>query len=283
MKLKHWILIGVGVVALITLICCTHIVQTGYTGIRVSFGQISDEPVLSGRLLITMPFVEHIYKVNNKQQDMVVRDRIWGETNDKTPVYADGVAVTYQISADRSVWIYQNVTNYTKNLITDSLVASAVKSAMAELSPQDVTVRDKIEPSVQDKLNVSLAGKYGAGTVFISKVTIDNMDFEEAYNSAIQAKSLATQERARVEIENETAVAKAEAEKRVSVLNAEAKAETVRIAAEAEANANHLIEESLTQRLIEAKIVDAWNGKLPTVLGSTSILSALEIFGNTEE
>ena len=199
-QFKNLIFLVVGVLLALTLIFNLHIIPTGYTGVRTTFGQIQPEPVQSGRLILTAPFVEHIYKVNNKQQDFKVSNKIWGETNDKTPVYANDVTVTYQIAADRSAWIYANVSDYTKNLLTESLVASAVKAAMVELSPADVTNRAKIEPLVLTRLNESLAGKYGADTVYICKVTIGDMDFEAAYNEAIQAKSIAAQEQARADI-----------------------------------------------------------------------------------
>lgn len=264
-------LVAVVFVALI-LLFNLHIIPTGYTGVKTTFGQIEENPVPSGRLIFTIPFVEHISRVNNKQQDYKVSDQIWGETDDKTPVYAKDVIVTYQIAADRSSWIYANVTDYTKNLITDSLVASAVKSAMVQLSPGDVTNRAKIEPLIQEMLAESLSDKYGEGTIYVNKVIVNDMDFESAYNDAIQAKSIAAQEQAKAEIVNQTAIAKAEADKRVSVLNAEAKAEQVRIAAEAEAEANRLIRESLTEELIELKKIEAWDGKLPGVYGGTGIL-----------
>lgn len=249
-----------------------HIIPTGYTGVRTTFGQIQPEPVQSGRLFFTVPFVERISKVNNKQQDFKVSNQIWGETDDKTPVYASDVTVTYQISVERSAWIYANVSDYTKSLLTESLVASAVKSAMVELAPGDVTNRSKIEPLILEKLQGSLDGKYGDGTVYVNKVIVGDMDFEAAYNDAIQAKSIAAQEQARAAIENQTAVAKAEADKQVALLKAEADAEKVRIAAEAEADANKKIQESLTDDLIELRKVEAWDGKLPTVMGSDNLL-----------
>ena len=55
-------------------------------------------------------------------------------------------------------------------------------------------------------------------------------------------------------------------------LRAEADAEKVRIAAQAQAEANRLIQQSLTQELIEMKKVEAWDGKLPTVMGSDTLL-----------
>lgn len=258
----------VAVFVALLLVLNVHIIPTGYTGVRVRLGQIQKEPVQSGQLLFTMPFVERIYRVNNKQQELLTEVQIWGETDDKTPVYAAEVSVTYQIMPGRSVWIYTNVSDYTRSLLSEGLIASAVKSAMVELSPEDVTNRSRIEPLVQSKLEESLAGKYGEGTVEVRKVVIGDMDFEEAYNQAIQAKSIAAQQKAKAAIENQTAIEKAQAEKQVALLKAQAKAEKVRIAAEAEAEANKKIQESLSEELIEVRKIEAWDGKLPGVMGS---------------
>ena len=271
-QFKNLIFLVLLVLIVTVVIPSFHIIPTGYTGVRTTFGQIQEKPVESGRLIFTVPFVENIRKVNNKQQDFKVGSQIWGETDDKTPVYARDVTVTYQIAASRSAWIYANVSDYTRSLITESLVASAVKSAMVELAPADITNRSRIEPLIQERLQDSLNGKYGEDTVYINKVIVGDMDFEAAYNDAIQAKSIAAQAQAKAQIENQTAIAKAEADKKVAVTNAEAKAEQVRIAAKAEAEANRVIQESLTDDLIEMKKIDAWDGKLPSVVGSDALI-----------
>ena len=245
-----------------------HIIPTGYTGVLVRLGQIDERPVQSGGFIFTTPFIERLYRVNNKQQDFHVSTKIWGETADKTPVYASDVTVSYTIAANRSTWIYANVTDYKSSLLTESLIASAVKSAMVELSPADVTKRAKIERLVTAYLSASLNEKYGAGTVSICKVIIGDMDFEEAYNKAIQAKSIAAQEQAKAGIVNQTLLARAENEKRVAILTAEAEAEKIRIAAEAQARANQLISDSLSSSLIELRKIEAWDGKLPSFVGT---------------
>ena len=84
-------------------------------------------------------------------------------------------------------------THLIKNLVGDELVASAIKSAMAELGPNEVTNRTKIEPLAQQKLAESLVQKYGEDVVFVNKVVINDMNFEDAYNEAIQQKSIAQQ------------------------------------------------------------------------------------------
>ena len=99
------------------------------------------------------------------------------------------------------------------------------------------------------------------------------MDFESAYNEAIQQKSIAQQTAAKQEIENKTAIAKAEADKQVAITNAEANAEKTRIAAEAQANANKILTDSITENLIEYQKVEKWNGKLPTVTGGNALLN----------
>ena len=129
-----------------------------------------------------------------------------------------------------------------------------------------------IEPEVKEKLIASIDEKYGADTIEILKVTINQMDFEDSYNAAIAAKSIAQQEQAKQKIENDTAIAKAEADKKVAITNAEATAEALRIAAQAEADANRLLEESLTDRVLKNRFYEKWDGALPKVMGESSVL-----------
>ena len=122
------------------------------------------------------------------------------------------------------------------------------------------------------KLAESLTQKYGEGVVFVNKVVINDMDFEEAYNAAIQQKSIAQQNADRQKIENAAAIAKAEADKQVAITNAEAEAQKTAIKAEAQAEANKKIAESLSDTLIEYQKIQKWDGKLPTVTGSTALV-----------
>ena len=262
------IIIGV---AVFVVGCCFTIVPTGYTGVRTTFGQVSKNIVPQG-FNLKVPFVQTIELVNNKQQDTKIVAQVWGESSEKIPVYATEITVTFQVESGRSAWIFSNVTD-TKDLITQSLVSSAIKSAMVELPASEVTVRSKIEPLVKEELAESIDEKYGSDTISVLKVVIDQMDFEESYNNAISDKSIAMQRQAQQEIENNTAIAKAEADKKVAIANAEAEAEATRIAAEGEAAANKLIAESLTDEILKSKFYEKWDGKLPSVMGDNAVIS----------
>lgn len=250
---------------------CINIIPTGYTGIKTSFGKVSQKELTTG-IHFSVPFVQNVSEINNKQQDVTIADKIWGEASDKTPVYAENVTVTYNISVEKSVWLYSNVTNM-DDIINNGIVASAVKSAMGELGPEDVTSRGKVEPLAQQKLTEALNAKYGEDAVTVHQVIISNMDFEDTYNDAIQQKSIAQQTAARQKIENKTAIAKAEADKTVAIKNAEAKAEKMKIEAEAQADANKKVAESISDELIDYQKIEKWNGKLPTVTGGNAIVS----------
>lgn len=244
------------IIVLVLAICSFHIIPTGYTGVKTSFGQIQVTTIQSGKLNFCIPFVQSIHKVNNKQQDKHIEAQVWGEASDKTPVYAADVIVTYQVLQEKSAWLYANVSDI-KNLVGDELVASAIKSAMAELGPNEVTNRTKIEPLAQQKLAESLVQKYGDDVVFVNKVVINDMNFEDAYNEAIQQKSIAQQN----------------ADKQVAITNAEAEAQKTSIAAEAQAEANRKLAESLSDALIDYQKIQKWDGKLPTVSGSNALVS----------
>lgn len=275
---KIIIIVAVSILAIILLCSTISIVPTGYTGVRKTFGQISETPVDSG-INFKIPFVQSIKKVCNKQQDVVVDTEVWGEASDRTPVYASNIIVTYQVAAEHSARLIATVKNNIDDLIDASLVASAIKSATRELDVNNVTNRAKIEPLVLEKLNASLAQKYGDDAVVALKVVINNMDFEAEYNAAIQAKSIAQQEAEKQAIDNQKNIEKAEADKAVKIAQAEASAESKRIAAEAEAEANKKISDSLNDKVLESKFYDKWDGKLPTVMGENAAI--VDIGSNT--
>ena len=91
------------IIVLVLAVCSFHIIPTGYTGVKTSFGQIQETTIQSGKLNFCIPFVQSIHKVNNKQQDKHIEAQVWGEAADKTPVYAADVIVTYQVNGIKNI------------------------------------------------------------------------------------------------------------------------------------------------------------------------------------
>lgn len=245
------------------------VIPTGCTGVKTTFSQIDDVTVQKGWNW-KVPFVQQIKLVNNKQQDKVFEDKIWSETQNRTAVYYKDVTVTYQINAEKSAWVYINVNDFEDNLISQPLVASAIKSASKTLTDENATNRSQIEPLAAEMIQKSLDEKYDENVVIINKVIINDADFEDSYNEAIAEAQKAVIEASKQATINEQKIAEAEAEKQAKVIKAEGEAEAIKIKAEAEAEANKKISESLTNNILQRTFYEKWDGVMPKVLGSNS-------------
>lgn len=281
---KSFLFALIPILLLLILFNSFTIVPTGFTGIRTTFSQINPNPAEPG-FNFKIPFVERIHLVNNKQQDITFSSKVWGETIEKTPLYAADITVSYTILPEASSWLYANITNPSKP-IDEKITASAIKSAMVQLSTEEATKRSVIEPLTLTCLQEAINDKFGANHIIINAIVINNMDFEESYNAAIAERSIASQRKQTQAIENETNLQKAETEKAIALTKAQADAETKRIAAEAEANAtliqaeaqaeaNHKLANSITENILFNQLIERWNGTLPTALG-TDLLSLLQ-------
>ena len=148
-------------------------------------------------------------------------------------------------------------------------IHSSVKAAIQRKAPAD----DQLNGFEKKTFgSLALAGRLYPEVAFgdgIEEIVLVGL----CTDTAQQELELANIEKqtAKVQAEKDREVAQINAEK--AVIEAEAKADALRIAAEAEADANRKIAASLTGELIEKIKYEQWNGELPTVTGSTSIIS----------
>ena len=94
---------------------------------------------------------------------------------------------------------------------------------------------------------------------------IIDFDFSDAFITAIEEKQVAQQQ-----------LLKAETEKQTKITNAEAEAQVKITQAEAEAKANRLLNQELSDKIIQKQFIEKWNGELPMVSGEGSILNIPE-------
>lgn len=264
------------------------IVPSGYVGIKTSYGQISGEVLPSGQYF-SVPIIYHVDKINCKQQDVKYEDKIWGESSERTPVYAENIRISFQINSEKAAWIWSNVEEWDYKLLKGSIISTAIKRAAVELPNDQVTNRSYIEPLTLKYLQEEIDKYYKESVLTVNSVNIGNMDFSEEYNAALEKRDLAKLEAENAKYINEKKLADAEAtaqeakiksdsEIEIKKQETEAAAERKRITAEAEAEANKKIAESLTPELIELKRIDVemkqaeslgnWN---PSVIGGNSI------------
>lgn len=168
------------------------------------------------------------------------------------------MSVQYKIHADKVLKIAEQYG--TLSVLQSRIEAIAIERAKAILSSHKamdiIANRSAMSPLVEEAIKKAIDEKF---YVDIQTVVLSNIDFSDAFESAVEDKMVAEQNQLKANYENETKIAKAKADAEAKIL-----------AAEAEAKANELLEKSLTDKILRQMYLDKWDGKLPnTVAGDT--------------
>ena len=265
------------VVVLLVAVTCTATVETGYTGIVTTFGKVEDVTLEAG-LHFKSPFQRIILMDNREQKTSFTTEAF---SSDIQQVEITG-SINYAINKSTAMTLFKEVgTDYFNKLIYPRML-EITKGVFSKYSAENLVAnREKLSEDIRNGLYEELKD-YG---IIVISLSIENLDFTDAFTDAVEAKQVAAQKKLQAEIEQaqltmETEQAaerqriNAEAEANVAKINADAEAYATRVRAEAEAEANKLIAESITENLIRFNEIKAWDGKLPTYMagdGSTTI------------
>lgn len=231
------------------------IIPTGYTGVQVTFGQVAEQPLPNGFNIIT-PFCTTVQQIDNKYRIVTEEDQVWCETSDQVQVYCQGVQITYQIMPSASAWIYANVNDYENNLLTKKLIDDAIKEGTRTIPASEGTSREVVAPAIQAALQNVVDEVYGEDVVTIHNIAIADMNFTNDYSQAISQRQQAVINQEKQNIENKTAIEKAKAEATVK-----------KEEAQGIADANAIVQQSITDGVLQQQALNKWNGELPKYWG----------------
>lgn len=272
---------GVGVIACIVGIALAisfilvpfsfHTVSSGEVAVVKHLGKIEDVKTAGTHydLWVTNRYVKYDAKVQNLETQTMAYSLDAQTMN-------INMTIQYQILSDKVVDIatqYGNLDVLQSRI--ESIAIEKTKSVLSSHKAMDIIAnRASISPAVETVIKEAVGDEY---FVDIVAVVLTNIDFSDAFELAVEEKMIAEQAKLKADYENETKVAKAEAEAEAKLKAAQAEieiakaeAEALKIAAEAEAKANDIIDKSITDKIIDKVIADAWDGKLPAVVGSES-------------
>ena len=223
-------------------------VPVGSTGILLTFGKVEDGKTLSEGLHLKIPFVQQIVSMDNRVKKLELNTQAFSK--DIQTVSAT-LAVNYRLQATKSFSIYKTAgTQYEQNIIVPA-THEVLKSVCAQYTAEEL-ISKRAESS--DKMRIELDAKLSDMGFTITDFNIIDFDFSNEFINAVESKQVAIKQ------------AEAEAEK--LRIQAEAEANAVKLAAEAEAYRLENISKHLSGEIIEKALVDAWDGKLPAVVGS---------------
>lgn len=162
------------------------------------------------------------------------------------------ISFQYQIMADKVM----EITNEYGSLDLlearmQSIVIENTKAVLSKYTAMDIIAkRSTLSPEIEDVVMDALDDKYYVNVI---NVAMTNIDFSDAFETAVEEKMIAEQKQLK---------AKYEAEAKI-------------VSAEATAKANELLERSLTDKILQEMYINKWDGKLPQVVTDGNMMFQL--------
>lgn len=186
-------------------------------------------------------------------------------------------AVRYALNKEDAVRVFKTIgRNYEEKLIPPATQEST-KNVFGHYNAERlVDMRAQVSSEIKEALSNTLK----ENGLTIEGFSILNMDFSDAFEAAIEAKQVATQEKlkAQTQQEQQTIVATAEAERQK--IAAQAEADKILISAQAQSDAKKLAADAeayrlkqesahITEEIIQKEMIQKWDGKIPVTFGDS--------------
>lgn len=264
--------IAIIIVAVITLIVSFSgftVVNTGEAGMKVTFGEVVSKSPLTEGIYFYNPITTSMVKYDVKNRVFPLKTYLY--TKDNQPAEF-AVSVTYHLLKDKVIDLHKTTGKEYEDKLIVKNVNGYLKDIVGQIPTDDIIVSRNI---ISEKLKADvteLLSPYGIEIVFVN---IDNVDYSDAYEKAIEAKAVALQnsqkeknETTRIAEATKQKVLQAEADAKSVELAAKAEAGAISIKAEAEAKGIQMKNEALNSspELVKYMIATKWDGKMPTYM-----------------
>lgn len=272
-----------GVIALVCLVIFLifafgswYMVDAGERVIVLTFRNPS-EAIQGPGFHFKIPIVQSIVRMNVRTQTIAFDNKQGtGDNSEYSSLFAASsdlqdtqvaTVVNYHIEEKDVLEIYKqygDMHSYQINIL-EPLIRDTVKSVSATYTAEDL-VRKRSEYS--DKVAEVLKQRFESKSAFFERVNIVNFQFSDEFTKAIERK--VTAEQNALTEKNNLERVKYEAEQRIAQAEGEAKAIQIQTAA---------INSQGGKDYVELKRIEKWNGALPMVSGSSSIVDLRTLTG----
>ena len=272
-------LIGIGIIAVIGIYLFTSafvVINAGHVGVVKTLGAVQPEPLQEG-FHLKKPFIDQVEEVDIRLRK--AESQASAASKD-LQVVSTRVAVQYSMSGPVMPLTYQKIGR--REVVESTLVSPAilesVKAVTAQYTAEQLItkraeVKIQIQSAIQAFIDATLAQMEVIGALSLANVAITDFDFSAEFNRAIEDKVRAEQEALKAKNEKLRRVTQAEAAAAERTLAADAEAYQIEVASKARADAIRLEAEALKDNpaLIQLRIAEQWDGRLPQVSGGDAI------------
>lgn len=277
--------IASGLAVILLIFGCFTYVPTGYTGIVTTFGKVHPTTLDAG-ISFKAPW-DNVIKMDNREQRATFQLEAFSKDIQQVDIQG---SINYNIDKATAMNLYKDVGVEYVSILVGPRIQEDVKVIIAQYTAENLIANRQ---EAANKIELLIREELAPKGINVISLAIENIDFTDAFESAVEAKQVATQEKQRAQTQQEQQTMEAEqaakrktiaaqADAEVMQIQADADAYAVKVKADAEAEANKKISASLTKDLINYTQVNAWDGKLPVYNGGSGTIPIIN-FGETTE
>ena len=251
-------------------------VDSGHVGVVRRLGAVQMQPLPEG-FHLKAPFVDQVAEVDIRLRKA---QKEAGASSKDLQVVTTQVAVQYSLNGAVMPLTYQKIgtREMVESTLIDPAILESVKAITAQYTAEELVtrraaVKTKIQDAIDAFVNATLTQKNVPGALSLANVAITDFDFSDEFNRAIEEKVKAEQEALQARNEKLRRVTQAEAAAAERTLAADAEAYQIEVASKARAEAIRREAEALRDNpsIIQLRIAEKWDGRLPQVNGGNAI------------
>jgi regulator of protease activity HflC (stomatin/prohibitin superfamily) len=252
------------------------VIDAGKVGVVKRLGAVQPASLPEG-FHFKLPFADQIIKVDVRLMNS--RSAALSSSKDLQSVRTT-VEVQYSINGEMAPFTYQKVglNRQIQARVIEPAIGESVKAVTAQYTAEELvtkrgTVKLQIQEAIQNYIDATLEKKQIKEGIEIANVAITDFNFSDEFNRAIEMKVKAEQEALQAKNEKIKRITQAEAAASEQQLSADASAYEIAVASKARAAAIKREAKALhnNPELIQLRIAEKWDGKLPRFNGSAVV------------
>lgn len=238
--------------------CGAEQIDTGNRGVKTWWGEIVSEKPIEEGLWFYNPFGGDIIEYECKTQKYILEMSTY--TKDIQTARME-ITANYRLDAQNVLKLHKEIGRDYQNKVMQPTIEAVVKDVIGRWDAASLVAnREKATEQIEESLNTAFKKYY----IIVVSISINNIDYSDTFEQAIEAKVVATQKAE--EAKNRTAEVEEQAKQQV--LKAEAEAKAMKIKSDALAQ---------NKSLVDYEAVLRWDGKLPQNYYSSAPLPFVKV------
>ena len=168
-------------------------VPTGYTGIKTTFGRVEDGNIGAG-IHLKAPW-QRIVQIDNRTQKTLVETEAFSSDIQQVDLK---VSVNYCINQSTAQTLYKTVGTDYYNAILYPRILEHTKIAFAQYTAESLMTN---RSEIGEKIRAALSDDMTAYGINIVAISIEDVDFTDAFTDAVEAKQVAEQNKLKAQTE----------------------------------------------------------------------------------